>query len=153
MLSVVCTLADGVPPAFCDSLAFIGRTNGRYRYRAFSSDNGWDIGDSITLTGMEQITGASAPGSFVVSEVTPYTVTWTCISDRGGRPILNVFSIAGEGDIAYSIASGNPGSGTVTGPAYVPEPAAIALFSGGLIVLGGCVWRRRRSMRPHAASL
>jgi hypothetical protein len=70
-----------------------------------------------------------------------------------GRCRYRAFSIAGEGDVSCSIVSGDPGSGTVTGAAYVPEPAAIALFSGGLIALAGCVWRRRRSMRPRPASL
>jgi hypothetical protein len=140
ILLVVFSVTGEAPLVFGDTLTFIGR-NGDYRYRATSSDNGWDVGDTITLTGLEQVTDARAPGGFTVV-FTPYTVTWTCIEARGGKPMLRVESIAGLGDAFYTIQSGDPGAGIIAGPAYVPEPMTLVLFSAGLLLLMAA-WRRR----------
>ena len=140
ILLVVFSVTGEAPRAFGDTLTFVGR-NSHYRYRATSTSNGWAVGDTITLSGLEQVTGANAPGGFTVV-FTPYTVTWTCIAARGGKPMLFVESLAGQGDSSYTIQSANPGAGTIAGPAYVPEPVTLVLFSAGLMLLMAA-WRRR----------
>ncbi len=140
VLLVVIALIGEASPASSDTLTFLG-LNGRYRYRAISTDNGWDVGDTITLSGLQQITGASTPGGWTVAW-TQYSVTWTCIQSKGGRPLLNVYSVALPGDSSYFIQSADPVAGTITGPAYVPEPTTIILFSAGLTLLGTALRRR-----------
>jgi hypothetical protein len=146
-LLAVCLLAGGAAPLVCDSLSFVSHGNSRYQYKAEASDNRWDPGDIIVLSGLEQVTGAEGPKGFTV-ELSPYTVTWTCIELTHGKPHFDVYSVAAEGDSPYIIASSDPGSGSVTGPAYVPEPMTIALFGGGLLTLAAAL-RRRRSLAPH----
>ena len=145
VLLVVWFLTGGTASVVADSLTFIGRTSDRYRYRAESSDNGWQVGDTIVLSGLEQVAGAEAPKGFKVDALTPYSVTWTCIEERPGRPHFEVYSVAAEGDVLYTITSSPPTTGTVTGPAYVPEPMTVLLFCSGLFTLAAAV-RRRRSL-------
>jgi len=145
-LLLVFTAAGGMAPALCDSITYVGSSPGRYRYRAMASDNRWDVGDIIRLEGVEQLTDVSVPGGFTV-EYTAWGVTWTCIEARGGRPGLSLWSVAGAGQIAFSIESDSPASGTLTGPQYLPEPTTTIMFCGGLMALAAAVWRRSRLVR------
>ncbi|MFQ5809736.1 MAG: PEP-CTERM sorting domain-containing protein [Armatimonadota bacterium] len=139
----VLAAACGAAPALADSLTFKNQSAGRYHYGATATNNRWDPGDVIALTGLEQVTDANAPPGFSVA-FSPYEVTWTCLQQTAGQLSLRIDSVAAAGDVSWDIQSPDPGSGTVTGPAYVPEPETIALFGGGLILLVGLAWRRKR---------
>ena len=142
---LVATLAAGsaVAPVLGDTVLFSSQSPGVYDYRAQATDNRWDPGDTITLTGLDQITGATSPNKFTVA-FTPFSVTWTCIQQASGQQNLRIDSLGAAGTVSWGIQSGDPGAGTVTGPAYVPEAASILMFCGGLILLGGAVARSRR---------
>ena len=143
LLFAACTAACTSTQALADSLSYIGKAGASYWYMASASDFVWQAGDFISLTGMEQVSGANEPSGFTVV-YTPHTVQWTCVQQAFGPKFLRVDSAAAAGQVPYSIQSSHPGAGNVTGPEYVPEPATVCLFCGGLMVLAGLVWRRMR---------
>ena len=148
LILAVCVAGAAMGPALGDSINFLGAGGGTYWYLATSSDFGWEGGDVISLTGLEEVTGANQPFGFSVA-YTPYSVAWTCTQPRFGLTAFSIQSVAESGQVPYSIASEDPSSGWIPGPAYAPEPTTVAMFCTGLAALAGVAWRRRRS--PKAA--
>lgn len=138
-----CMVAGAPGPALGDSLSFLGQGGGTYWYLANTdSDFFWEAGDVVSLTGMSEVTGANEPFGFNVA-YTPSSVTWTCTQQRLGLTFFNLQSITGPAPAPYSIASEDPSSGWVPGPAYTREPTTMVMFCAGLTALGAAAWRRR----------
>jgi hypothetical protein len=140
----VVLVAASVGTAAADSLNYILHVGELYIYQGVADDGGWDVGDTLALTGMDYVYDTSGPNTWSwVSD--KYSATWTCIQATSGLQYFMVASTEGEGWISWAIDSSHDGSGTVRGPEYVPEPATTALFSVGLMGLGAGVWRRKKS--------
>jgi hypothetical protein len=141
--------AWGAKPALADSMLYLGQVGTNYKYKAEASDANWDPGDVIALTNLDGVTSASEPVGFVVL-YSAYGVTWTCVQAVGGPKTLTVQSAVAPGQVAWTIISNDSGSGPITGPEYIPEPATTVLFGGGLIVLAAVAWGCRGSLRYRA---
>jgi hypothetical protein len=151
LVVLLCVAAAG--PAGGDSLTFWAQGGGSYWYLAEADDFTWNVDDTITLTGMEQVAGVTTPAGFG-AQYSPYSVIWSCTSDVGGPPFFGVQSAAPPGPIAYSIVSAHPAIDVpTTGPEYTPEPATVAMFCGGPLTLGAVGWRRRSAKRHQWPSL
>ncbi|MFQ5809633.1 MAG: PEP-CTERM sorting domain-containing protein [Armatimonadota bacterium] len=141
-ITVVLLAATGVATA--DSLTFLTESNDLFLYMATPDDNNWTVGDTLTLTGLDKVTNVLTPSAFSVV-FDRYNATWTCIQNTTGVQFFAVISVEPEGSVSWSIGSNNPASGTIEGPAYVPEPATTALFSAGLLAIGAVMRRRRKA--------
>ena len=139
-------LVATIAPASADSIMFFGQNSGWYLYLGTATDSSWTIGDQVTLTGMDYVSDVLSPSSFSVT-FDRFSATWTCIQATSGIQFFGVASSEAAGTIPWSITSNNSGSGNVTGPEYVPEPATMALFSGGLLAVGIALRRRREASR------
>jgi len=134
--------------AAADSVTFFFHSESVYLYKGSQSDGDWNVGDTITLTGLDHVFRAQPISGFSV-EFSQYAATWTCTQATTTDPLwFTVESTEGEGSVTWGIDAESTSSGGVTGPAYVPEPATTALFSAGLLALGIGVVRRRKSSRP-----
>jgi PEP-CTERM motif len=123
----------------------------------------FDQGQTITLSGLSGVTGASVsnfPIGFSVGSFTPTSVVFAAIADEGlgnanstpitvGTLVVDS-SVLTTGTVDFSMATANEGTvaGTAQGPvsAAVPEPASLTLFGTALLGLGWFGWRRQRAV-------
>ncbi len=130
--------------AGADTVTFFAQSDDWYLYRGDSTDGTFETGDTITVSGMDLVTNVLTPSGFSVV-FGPYAATWTALQDVSGVQFFGVLSTETAGSVPWTVTSDDSGSGTVTGPQFVPEPATIALFSMGLLTLGVGARRRRAS--------
>jgi hypothetical protein len=147
------TLAECVEADTVDRLVLLSQNGGQYDYGIQLAPNHglvFTADDQIVLSGLAGVTGASVLPSLNLcfSAVTTTAASVTTISSRP-CPVfdptptgviieaLRVFSsVLTTAPVSYEIETGNEGtlSGTVAGPAIVPEPAVGLLTISGLIV-------------------
>lgn len=159
----VMVVAVGAPSAHADSssLTLISSGSGIYDY-GITVPGGQDISflqnQTITLTGLSDVTGASVSGallgdSFAVSSFTSTSVTFvqTGIAGFSGAITFGDFlvdSTAPLGTVNWSMETQSGTlSGTVGGPvATAPEPSSAALM---LLGVGLVFVMRKRNSRGH----
>ena len=137
-------LAGCMAVASADTVTFFAKSDDWYLYRADATNSTFEAGDTITLSGMDKVTNALTPSGFSVV-FDRFTATWTALQDVTGVQFFGVLSTEVSGTIPWDVSSIDSGSGTVTGPEYVPEPASVVLFSAGLMALGLRARRRRET--------
>lgn len=135
-------LTAGVTAPGADTVTYFGKLGDLYLYQASQDDGAWNVGDVVSLTGMDKLTSTLSPPGFGVA-FNPYQAIWTCNQATNGDITFGVLSIEAAGSISWSIAANGGSSGSVTGPEYVPEPVTAILFSVGLLTLGLSARRRR----------
>jgi hypothetical protein len=139
-------LAASMGVAGADTVTYFAESFDWFLYRGDATDGTFEAGDTITISGMDLVSNVLTPSGFSVV-FGPYAATWTALQDVGGVQFFGVLSTEVAGTVPWTVTSGDSGSGTVTGPQYVPEPATLALFSVGLLALGVRARRRRASER------
>jgi hypothetical protein len=147
-------IAGFAKAATIDSLVLISQSGGQYDYGIQLAPNHGLVlvpGDQVILTGLSGVTGASIlPGlniCFSSATANPTSVAFVdtsspCVFDPVATGVtigdLRVLSaVLTTGPVNYQIQTGNEGtlSGTVPGPAAVPEPHARSLAAGGILAL------------------
>ena len=119
-------------------------------------------GDSLTITGLFGVTGASAaPGIGFTATFTPTSATFTetgsgigTPSNPGSTPAILpdfFFLVSADttiGDVSYVAVTSNQGvlTGTAQGPVTpapaIPEPSSLILAGSGLLGLAGAARRK-----------
>ena len=127
-----------------DSLVFDSQTGNTYTYDFLATPGtlSFNAGDTITLTGLSGVTGASdltgwgLPVSFTPTSVTA-VIPWATSFNIGSSTRQMFFSITSTtapGQASFDIQEAG---GDVTGPvaSNTPEPSTVVLLGTGLVAL------------------
>jgi hypothetical protein len=163
-LAAMLALAFAVAPARCDSanLSLSSSAGGAYIYDLSVSSVGsitFGPGDTLTLTGLAGVTGASAPlfGFSASSTSTTASAEIVQITETFGGPVgfdgvLTVDSTSLTiGTVEWELSGpdfSTPITGTTEGPVAAPEPGTIGLALIGLCGLA-CAVEFSRSKRSR----
>ena len=169
----VLTAFGGASAAWCDSLSLLSSGSGLYTYGldVTSYSLSFGMGQTLTLSGLSGVTGASVSGilassgwtveSFTSSSVTFVQSEFGLAGFQSGSQGVATFgaftvdsSVLTLGTVEYSgqgYTSSSPTanltpadlSGTVQGPVSTPEPSSLFLLIGGLATLGLVALRSR----------
>ena len=151
LVSAALLFAASTLVAHADSVVFDSQSGDSFNYGIDVTSSGlvFDGGQTITFTGLADVTGASAP-TFDTA-FTSTSVTFTSLINHtflGPFIFFDLFTIdstAPLGSITYTAQSTNEGSltGSLDGPTSVtPEPSTLALFGTGILGLAGVARRK-----------
>ncbi|MFQ6096083.1 MAG: PEP-CTERM sorting domain-containing protein [Armatimonadota bacterium] len=137
-----------VSTAGADSVSFVGHFGDTWVY-VLTTTNA-QTNDTVVFTNLDGVTSATAPADWAVTHQDEFNVTYTYTASADSGSTQYVFQFnsgAAEGTINWQVNTSNPGSGTATGPQYVPEPTTFAMMGAGLLGMLGLV-RMRRKGKP-----
>jgi len=171
-LALVAAVLGTASTAWCDTitLTLISSGGGVYEYAVAIPAGGtvtFDGGQTITLTGLSGVTGASIESplslALVVQSFTSTSVTFVEPLDANssiqnltgatvydGTLIVDSTSPSGTVDYTMQTSSGSI-SGTVGGPVATPEPGSFSMLLTSVLGLGALVFfSRREGMLRHS---
>jgi hypothetical protein len=159
LVSAALLFAASTLVAHADSVVFDSQSGDSFNYGIDVTSSGlvFDAGQTITFTGLADVTGAFADPPFQFFDVTftstsvTFTnesgigTTFTFLGPRIDNDVFTIDSTAPLGSITYTAETDNEGilTGSLEGPAAVtPEPSTLALFGTGILGLAGVARRK-----------